>query len=61
MEETKGYKPEDMQVVSIPSASSNLSSSGIEKGPLSSVFNAIDRESVREEKRLNKIMSEAKK
>lgn len=50
MEETKGYKADDNQTTLTVAAVSDS---------MSSAFLAIDRESMREEKRLNKIMSEA--
>jgi len=64
MEESKGYKAEDMQLASLPGGNS-VGSSSIgnysEKGHLKAIFNAIDKESMREDKRLNKIANDAKK
>lgn len=69
MEESKGYKMDDSEflfsLAKIPSSNqnsvSNSSSSSIDNHSLHSFNNALDRESLREEKRLNKIAKEAKK
>jgi hypothetical protein len=64
-EETKGYKNEDPIALSyeraLPLAYERLSNSNSDTYSLSSINNAIDKESLREEKRLNKISKEAQK
>jgi hypothetical protein len=61
MEESKGYKMEDMPTQTMHSSNFNSSGSGFDKSSLTNIFNAIDKESLREEKRLNKIAADAKK
>lgn len=63
MEESKGYRAEDTPVPTMPTSKPNsqTSGSGFEKSSLTNIFNAIDKESMREDKRLNKIAAAAKK
>lgn len=63
MEESKGYRTEDIPIPTMPTSNANsaTSGSGFEKSSLTNIFNAIDKESMREEKRLNKIAAGAKK
>jgi tRNA A37 threonylcarbamoyltransferase TsaD len=61
MEESKGYKMEDMPTPTMHSSNANFSGSGFDKSSLTNILNAIDKESLREEKRLNKIAADAKK
>lgn len=61
MEESKGYRAEDIPTPTMHSSNANSSGSGFDKSSLTNIFNAIDKESMREEKRLNKIAADLKK